>query len=438
MSSLPTVAYWLDTRTTNKDGKHPLKIRITYNRANKRYDIKKFINKPVSLSKKGYEEIIVAKQKKTYDDFNKLIVAIQNSFVIIKTFSFEAFEKHWFVTRHLTDDLVDLYINAINTMEAKQVSSKDTYVNAIKSLTRFHFKNDNLKVLDKNSAGLYQKDKSLNKKFSISLITKDFLERFEKRLKTDEKPKSNATIAIYLRTLRAVYNNAIDDNLIAPESYPFGRTRSNKFSIASKVVSDKTILSANQISDLMNFDLSEDYKQVIEFSIDFWLLSFFCNGMNITDLLHLKYSDFYNASTFMFTRRKTSGKVDNKITITLIKPALEILNKYKSVGNDNGYVFHFLNGYTDAEKEKAKVHWIVKKINNGMKKVAEKMSTKNITTYDCRYTFANLARNKNVPYNYIQVAMGHSKNNSVTDVYMGEYSEEQIRNFTEVIYADFI
>jgi integrase len=73
-----------------------------------------------------------------------------------------------------------------------------------------------------------------------------------------------------------------------------------------------------------------------------------------------------------------------------------------------------------------------------MKKVAEKMGTKNITTYDCRYTFANLARNKNVPYNYIQVAMGHSKNNSVTDVYMDDYSEEQIRNFTEVIYADFI
>jgi hypothetical protein len=70
-----------------------------------------------------------------------------------------------------------MYINAINKMEAKQVSSKDTYVNAIKSLARFHFKNDDLKVLNKNSSGLYQKDKSLNKKFSISLITKDFLER---------------------------------------------------------------------------------------------------------------------------------------------------------------------------------------------------------------------------------------------------------------------
>jgi integrase/recombinase XerD len=122
-----------------------------------------------------------------------------------------------------------------------------------------------------------------------------------------------------------VYNNAINDNLIALESYPFGKTISNKFSIASKAVSDKTILSANQIIELMNFDLSDDYKQVIEFSIDFWLLSFFCNGMNITDLLHLKYSDFYNPSTFEFTRRKTSAKVDKKITITLIKPALEIL-----------------------------------------------------------------------------------------------------------------
>ncbi|MBK7808475.1 MAG: hypothetical protein IPJ51_19620 [Saprospiraceae bacterium] len=128
----------------------------------------------------------------------------------------------------------------------------------------------------------------------------------------------------------------------------------------------------------MNFDLSDDYKQVIEFSIDFWLLSFFLQWYEYYGLVTSKYSDFYNPSTFEFTRRKTSAKVDKKITITLIKPALEILRKYKSKGNDNGYVFHFLNGYIDAEKEKAKVHWIVKKINNGMKKVAEKMGYQKI------------------------------------------------------------
>ncbi|MBK7808474.1 MAG: phage integrase SAM-like domain-containing protein [Saprospiraceae bacterium] len=49
------------------------------------------------------------------------------------------------------------------------------------------------------------------------------MEDFEKQLKNDEKPKSNATIAIYLRTLRAVYNNAINDNLIALNLILLGR-----------------------------------------------------------------------------------------------------------------------------------------------------------------------------------------------------------------------
>jgi hypothetical protein len=63
MSSSPTVAYWLDTRTKNIDGKHPLKVRITFNRDNKRYDLKKFIHEPVFLSEKDYKDIIKEKHK---------------------------------------------------------------------------------------------------------------------------------------------------------------------------------------------------------------------------------------------------------------------------------------------------------------------------------------------------------------------------------------
>ncbi len=73
-----------------------------------------------------------------------------------------------------------------------------------------------------------------------------------------------------------------------------------------------------------------------------------------------------------------------------------------------------------------------------MKNIAERIGKNSIKTYDCRYTFANLSRNKNVPFNFIQYAMGHTIDKSITETYMIEYNDDEIKYHTESIFADFL
>lgn len=431
MSSAPTVALWLDSRTINKDGKSPLKLRITYQRSSKRYELKKFMNQAVFMDLREYDEIIRKRHKTKFQPFNKMIVELQDKVKTINPFSFVAFEESLFKPAvKISDDLIDLYIDAINGFKMDQVSSKDTYINAIKKLCKYKFGNDEV-VLSKNGDNLYHK--VTKRDFKISEVNSQFLENFSRTV--TESDVSKTTVSIYLRTLRAVYNKAIDAGIIARETYPFLK-KNNKPVITLEKKANKTVLSVGQLKEIMNLDL---YSKGDEFARDFWLLSFFCYGLNITDLLHLKISDFYASNKyFQFVRRKTSNKVNDVIKVMVIPIAQDIIKKYKTGVNQNDLVFDFLEGYDSPDKVKGKEKWVVKRINRGMKNIADMIGKNPIKTYDCRYTFANLSRNKNVPFNFIQFAMGHKVDKSITDTYMIEYNDDEIKYHTESIYGDFI
>ena len=60
-------------------------------------------------------------------------------------------------------------------------------------------------------------------KLYLEDITPDFLQRFENSMV--DAGKSRTTIGIYLRSLRAIINEAIDSGLMRREDYPFGRRR---------------------------------------------------------------------------------------------------------------------------------------------------------------------------------------------------------------------
>ncbi len=302
MISAPTVALWLDTRSINKEGKAPLKLRITFQRTSKRYELKKFMNQAVFMNLDDYGEFKNKRDKEKFKQINKMMVEIQDKVKAINPFSFDAFEKALFKKEiQKSDDLIDLYIESINGFKKDQVSSIDTYVNAIKKLCKYKFGNDEV-VLSKNSDNLYLKATQRN--FKISEVNTQFLENFSRTV--TESDISKSTVSIYLRTLRAVYNKAIASGIVSKESYPF-LSKNNKPVITVEKKAQKTVLSANQIKDIMKLEL---YSNGDEFGRDFWLLSFFCYGLNITDLLHLRVKDFYSDNNyFQFVRRKTKNKV---------------------------------------------------------------------------------------------------------------------------------
>ncbi len=131
------------------------------------------------------------------------------------------------------------------------------------------------------TAGLYQTTINSINKFKSNLLVHDvtmaFLLDYEGQL--IKEAKSLATIGIYMRHLRAIINNAIKEEIISKDAYPF-----KEYKIPT---------GQNTKKALKNFDIEKIlmYQPRIlhqEKALDFWIFYYLCNGMNFADIISLK------------------------------------------------------------------------------------------------------------------------------------------------------
>lgn len=108
------------------------------------------------------------------------------------------------------------------------------------------------------------------------------------------------TRAIHFRNLRAVFNSAINEDLIGLEYYPF-----RKFKIASSR-KDKEALTEEQLQRLIAYDTPYPFRRTAR---DLFLLSFYMCGMNLVDLYHL---DRLRDGRAHFVRTKPRGKTSTR------------------------------------------------------------------------------------------------------------------------------
>lgn len=125
----------------------------------------------------------------------------------------------------------------------------------------------------------------------FSSVTAAYLHTYEQTMKAHGLSRS--TIGIYLRPLRAVYNEAIEAGFAKKDkSYPFGR---RKYQIPTGR-SVKKALDLGDIEKIYYYDdakLSDAEKRAREY----WLFSYFGNGMNPKDIASLKYSNIHGLET---------------------------------------------------------------------------------------------------------------------------------------------
>jgi site-specific recombinase XerD len=217
--------------------------------------------------------------------------------------------------------------------------------------------------------------------------------------------KSTATVSIYSRTLRAVFNYAISQGYITRELYPFG---TNKY-IPSAKRNSKNFLTSDEIKSLLVAEIDELSPQ--KKARDFFILSYLCNGMNIGDILNLKNKQLKDDG-FEFYRIKT--KSQRKEAITPIKVSFKdswkkhvwsIIEFYK---NDDmrpeAYLFPV---YNDAMDELTRYR--VKKnftrfIDQHLLKLCKKIGS----NY-ARHTFASMLSNSDAPIIEIRDLLGHTE-----------------------------
>ncbi|GGD68591.1 integrase [Emticicia aquatilis] len=403
----PTFAIIQDTRKANIEGKYPLKLRVIFNRQNRTYSI------GIDLSKEQFEKLFSSKLRDEWlKDVRLNCEAIKQKAEEVGSkideFTFDKFKDTFFVNPEEQVKSKDVYKNFENYISAlksqSRVSTADSYTCASNSLKKF------------------------KKKLTFEDITPKFLNDYEKSMLNEGN--SSTTIGIYLRSLRTIYNQAIENGIIAKELYPF---KKNKFQIpASRNI--KKAFTISEIEKIFNYETitgtSEDKAK------DLWCLSYLCQGINLKDLARLKIKNLESDKiTFIRAKTQLSTKANQSaITIILSDKAKEIIDKWKNRSNNpDDYLLPILEPKVTPKREKELIQYTNKLINTYMKRIGLKLGFEKMPLfYSARHSFATVLKRSGVSTEFISEALGHS-NLATTQSYLDSFEDETKKQYANLL-----
>lgn len=252
-------------------------------------------------------------------------------------------------------------------------------------------------------------------------LSYEFLKKFEFHYLSKEGNSKNG-LAVYMRTIRAVYNKAIKDGLIAQEHYPFS---------LYKIKTEPTQKRAIDFQSLKTIELLDFPENDSLFHTkNYFLLSFYLMGISYTDLAHLTRKDITDGR-ISFSRQKTSRKYDMAIT----DKAKTILDYYLQKFPKSEYILPIISE-SDPSRQYKQVQEARKRFNMRLKKIAELCGIeKNLTSYVSRHSFATLAKNKGIPITAISEMLGH-ESVKTTQVYLDSLPSDLIDKYHRDILGD--
>lgn len=393
----------LDKRRPKKDGLYPVKVRVTFERRQRYFPV------GVNMTQEDFDRIANHSVRKDLRAAKKKIqlleIKIGKAIDSIRDFSLEELHVTLYgksKMRNSESEVYDLFDEVISKLNDEgRISTASAYKDA------------------RNSLAGYQ----TNLKFKQ--ITVQFLKNYEARMK--EEGKTISTIGIYLRHFRAIYNRAIEKGIIDQKYYPFGK---NRYQIKAPR-NIKKALTIEQISKIIDFDVIEGSTQ--HFARDIWLFSYLCNGMNIKDIISLKFKNLLG-DTMQYDRSKTSNTIQNPkpIVITLLPQAKTILKKWAvKKKKEEDYIFPVLRkDISELQKQKDKDQF-VKTINKYMKEIGKEIGyDKPLTTYAARHSFATVLKRSGAPTEFISESLGH-KSLQTTEAYLDSFEDESRKKFME-------
>jgi len=237
-----------------------------------------------------------------------------------------------------------------------------------------------------------------NEDVMLDAITSDTMMLYESHLKS--RGNTPNTISFYMRILRAVYNNAVDNEVIENRN-PFRKV----FTGAEKTI--KRALNLTTIKKIKNLDLSLSPKT--DFARDMFMMSFYLRGMSFIDMAYLRKSDLDNGRV-IYRRRKTGQQLTIEWTIEMQM----ILDKYPE--NPTQYLLPIITKEEGNQRRHARN--VNESINHHLKKVAEKVGVLSpLTMYCARHSWASAAKAKGIPLSVISEGMGHDSE-ATTQIYL--------------------
>lgn len=232
----------------------------------------------------------------------------------------------------------------------------------------------------------------------LDAVNTELMESYESWMK--DKGIAPNTTSFYMRILRAVYNRAVDEDVIDDKN-PFRRV----YTGTEKTV--KRALPFKMIKQIKQLDLSLNPE--VEFARDMFLMSFYLRGMSFVDMAYLKKSDLRNGMV-IYRRRKTG----QQLTIAWEASMQQLLDKYPE--NKSDYLLPIIRnkGINDRKAYKNAGY----NINHNLKQVAKQIGiTMPLTLYVARHSWATAAKQHGASLATISEALGHD-NETTTQIYL--------------------
>jgi len=248
-----------------------------------------------------------------------------------------------------------------------------------------------------------------------------FLKRFEKWMIAGKC--SPTTVGFYCRCIKKLYNDAIREEDVNREKYPFGDIKKGLYT-PPEPRNIKKALPLSALKKIIEYQPVEGSPE--HYYRDIWVFSYLGNGINMKDICLLKYKDFHGDSIH-FERAKTinTSRRSKPISISLIDQSNAIISRWSNPKVDQDtYIFPILNGIDSIEKQRDKVKLFTKMVNKYIKRIAKKVGIEDkISTYSARHSFATVLKRSGTNLAYISEALGHN-NLKTTESYLDSFEDE--------------
>ena len=438
-----TTAIMLEKRMPRKDGHYPVKLRVTFDRKQKFYTIRyvpekiiedfteyqKFwirkVDKSISMTEQEFRRV---RKDNPLEPYKTMTIYIQtqekeaqDTIAMIKQFTFEVFEEKYFSQAKDDQDVFAAIESKANALRKDgRIGTAITYECTLNSLKNFTKKD---KYPFREIAVMFLKE--YEKWMLAPKVIKQKTKSGEELEKTVIKSKT--TVSMYLRCLKAIFNESAPEGTV----YPFGK---GKYMIPSWNHNKRALTQADvaKIACCSVVDGSMEHR-----SRDLWLFSYLCNGMNFKDIANLKFSNIKD-DTIVFERAKTAKSGDEVIDITVIitRQIGRIMDRWKNTrGNQEQFIFPILQvGMTPSQQHK-NIAQLIKNTNKYMKRICIALEIPEATTYVARHSFATVLKRSGASVEYISESQGH-RNISTTQNYLADFEIDEKRKWANKL-ADF-
>lgn len=404
---------YLDKRSTGKDGRHTIKIAIGYNR---KVD---YVNTEAYATLEEWHQLFSEKVPKNLKETKDKIHAIESK-----------------VRAGLTTMVVyDIKVlRSQVTAYEKPSISQNAPTSTQKPTDVFYWFDVKIKELQElkealGTADSYKNSKNFYIKYAghtiidFSYFTKDILYLIQKRA-IGEDGMAAGNVYRHARQLRAIFNMAIQERVIDSSVYPFHK---RGYTIPQTTKKKKS-MSRHNISDLISY--CPELKEA-QTALDFFVFSFFGNGMNMKDVAYLRYSDL-SGNTLRFIRKKTehttSQQKEIKVAITV--EMRHVIERQGNTSHD-GFIFPIIKEGDSVAQQRLDYRRFHVMVNKQLKNVCSELGfAKPVTHGVSRYTFANALKQQGVSIDYISEAMGHSST-AVTEHYLNSFDDGIVSQHAE-------